>query len=150
MIFHNVDSSVGPITGRYDIILGTPFFSQFQYLSVSIALQTLTCKKMGRLMFNYRHCNAIHSSDYPPVGAVAPVGPREQAPMAKAAAILRDYANLFPSDISAVMDEEELAGHLPTTGFPKTIFRVRPPECNTRLSSLIRMLLLTNDNTCTH
>ncbi|PLW55291.1 hypothetical protein PCANC_10538 [Puccinia coronata f. sp. avenae] len=52
LTFPGMTLDVGPIVGKYDIILGTPFLSQFR-LSVSISLQSLKCDKTGRFMFDY-------------------------------------------------------------------------------------------------
>jgi hypothetical protein len=52
LTFPGVTLDVGPIVGKYNIILGTLFLSQFR-LSVSISLQSLKCDKTGRFMFDY-------------------------------------------------------------------------------------------------
>jgi hypothetical protein len=67
IVFPDVALKVGPLNGNYDMILGTPFLSQFN-LSVSISYQSLHCNKSNVLLFDYHLCPPV-----PSVSAVSAV-----------------------------------------------------------------------------
>jgi hypothetical protein len=120
MEFPRVPLTLGPITGCYDLILGTPFLSQF-HLFVSISLQCLNCDKSGRALFDYRQPNAMQSSlvAIPEV----PENFEKRVPIEErvGAAILQEYRDLFPADIPAVDTEEDSVGQLTSWVLPKSL-----------------------------
>ncbi|PLW53061.1 hypothetical protein PCANC_10748 [Puccinia coronata f. sp. avenae] len=110
--FPDVSLRVSPIKGRYDMILGVPFLAHFN-LSVSVLSCCLTFEDSPCCMFGFRCPIAMN----PPVVStcsVAVLGPHEDV----SRRILKDYEDLFPVDIPAMLDDAELEGLFTDGTFP--------------------------------
>lgn len=104
-IFDSVKLKVGPIIGDHDLILGTPFLSQFK-LSISVASHSVRCDITGRTLLDHRFCPSLNCNTIPHVVSVCVLGAPEPYPCEKAEkAILAEYANIFPPDIPDVTDD---------------------------------------------
>ncbi|PLW51156.1 hypothetical protein PCASD_02465 [Puccinia coronata f. sp. avenae] len=104
--FHLLTLKVGPIIGDHDMILGTPFLSQF-HLSVSISENQLRCIHLDYTILDYRQ---IHAMKSPPSSscAIVPSEPNTTYPCEESEKqVLRKFAELFPQDIPAVSDSDD-------------------------------------------
>jgi hypothetical protein len=118
--FDNVNLTLGPIAGNYDMILGIPFLSNF-HLSVSIAQNSLVCDQSGHCVLDYRIEDAMKT------GMIASVSLTDCAksyPVEESEKkILQEFEDLFPVDIPAVSDEAEMEGLFKDGSFPEKIQR---------------------------
>ncbi|KAH9442259.1 hypothetical protein Pst134EB_028512 [Puccinia striiformis f. sp. tritici] len=115
--FDNVTLKLGPITGKYDVILGTPFLTQFN-LSPSLATRSLVCELTGRRTPDFR---LLGTNTTASVAAILPQTPHPQPSPQESSeqAVLAEFADLFPADIPAVSDEAEEAGFFKDGAFPE-------------------------------
>ncbi|PLW37026.1 hypothetical protein PCASD_16356 [Puccinia coronata f. sp. avenae] len=111
--FPDVHLKIGPIVGEYDMILGTPFLSQF-HLSVSVSSQSIICNESARSIFDYR---CTHHNE--PKRESTREQPEDgKLPMTLESQILKEFEDLFPVDIPAVSSEAEVLSQSKDATFP--------------------------------
>jgi hypothetical protein len=113
--FPGVLFKVGPIAGDHDMILSTPFLSNFQ-LSVSLSLESLTCEKSHLSILDCRHPHAMNTCALASVKPALPLSLEERA-----ARVLHKFSDLFPANIPAVSNEAASQGLFTDGSFPKKI-----------------------------
>lgn len=115
--FKDVHLKVGPISGPYDLILGTPFLSTF-CLSVSIVSRSLRCDQTGRTIIDYRQIEMN-----PTIENIATLStsndPAEYQCEQAELKILAEFGDLFPVDIPAISEDAETDGLFTNGSFPK-------------------------------
>ncbi|POW11273.1 hypothetical protein PSTT_05440 [Puccinia striiformis] len=116
--FDNVALTLGPISGGHDLILGTPFLSQFR-LSLSISDQSIYCNASNIIVYDHRRSSAIKHTplsissvvNTSPTATDYPCELREKE-------FLQEFQDLFPPDIPAVSDAAEQEGLFTDGSFP--------------------------------
>ncbi|KAH9449924.1 hypothetical protein Pst134EA_026635 [Puccinia striiformis f. sp. tritici] len=103
--FDSVLLKLGPNTGRYDTILGTPFLTQFR-LSAPITTRSLVREISGQRTLDYRLLPNGPSN----TTAMAIVTPTLTPALTAEQAMLDESKDLFPIDIPALSDEAKEAG----------------------------------------
>jgi hypothetical protein len=114
--FKDVHLKIGPICGDYDLILGTPFLSNF-CLSVSLVSRSLRCDRTGQAIIDYRQSemNPIHDN----IAVLSTLEGQSVYPCELSEQkVLAEFKDLFPVDIPAISEEAEASGQFTDGSFP--------------------------------
>ncbi|KNE87332.1 hypothetical protein PSTG_19286, partial [Puccinia striiformis f. sp. tritici PST-78] len=120
--FPDVLLRIGPVSGDYDLILGTPFLDRFN-LDVSIHSHAVFRDTAPLRLLDYRLQQGL-----PSIASITDIQ-KDYPCKASEEAILKEFDALFPQDIPAISDDAEEAGLFTDGTFPE---KLQPVESNIR------------------